>query len=204
MLGHSYGVFKDTCNNIKLFVWALYSACKCDGTTSHLVFKSYLNEISFSRKYPRIKQRQVKYNTLEIKYKLIINYKLDLVPAQCLSAIRSLITYSLSCVNLESCKGLCWPPSCDSSDVTRQTRVNIARRPQIHCLHDILVCSFSWMDSKQSEARLQSRKFICTSLLQSQANQPTVPQAWKLQILFFWTGCPPVIMEMVKKCDLLH
>ena len=146
----------DTCNNIKLFVWALYSVCKCDGTTSHLVFKSCPNEFSFSRKYPRTKKRQVKCNTLEIKYKLIINYKLDLVPAQCLSApyernfsvvkaIGSLITYSLSCVNLESCKGLCWPPSCDSSDVTRQTRVNIARRPQIHCLHDILVCSFSWM-----------------------------------------------------------
>ena len=35
---------------------------------------------------PEQKKRQVKCNTLEIKYKLIINYKLDLVPAQCLSA----------------------------------------------------------------------------------------------------------------------
>lgn len=47
----------DTCNNIKLFVWALYSVCKCDGTTSNLVFKSYPNKISFSREYSRTKKK---------------------------------------------------------------------------------------------------------------------------------------------------
>lgn len=53
-------------------VIVLSLVCKCAGTTSHLVFKSYPNKISFSRKYPRTKKRQVKCNTLEIKYKLII------------------------------------------------------------------------------------------------------------------------------------
>ena len=38
-------------------VIVLSLVCKCAGTTSHLVFKSYPNKISFSRKYPRTKKK---------------------------------------------------------------------------------------------------------------------------------------------------
>ena len=60
------------------------------------------------------------------------------------SLFKMLRTYSLSCVTLESCRGLCCPPAWLSSETTNKKRETKATSQHVHRIDDIFMALKLW------------------------------------------------------------